>query len=377
MRIWFYPPFKPLDHPNPSGDQVIAKGLFDHLAEREHQVQSVSRLRCRWIYWRPWLWPITLREQQRLSRKAALDPPDLWLTCHSYYKAPDLLGPRVAVRNKLPYVVFQGSFATKRRRRLKTLPGYILNRRALSRADMVFVNRRDDNINMRRLLPPEKVVYVAPGIHPCEFEMNLEKRQEYRRQWKVGDSPVILTAAMFRSDVKTKGLAWVIRACGVLQRSGHDLYLAIAGDGREKAYIHELAKKELGDRVRFAGRLLRSDMHGFYSAGDFFAFPGFDESLGMVYLEAQSCGLPVVAMADGGIPEVVQDGVTGILTPVGDFDAFTNAIRRFLESGSMRDQYGRAASARVRQYHDLKQNYQGIEDHLKKVVMEHTGSRRV
>ena len=53
----------------------------------------------------------------------------------------------------------------------------------------------------------------------------------------------------------------------------------------------------------------------YYSAGDMFVFPGIRESLGMVYLESQSCGLPVVAFHNGGIPEVVVDGETGFLTP--------------------------------------------------------------
>ena len=377
MRIWYYAPFKPMDHPNPSGDQVIAKGLYNHLVERDHRVQVVSRLRSRWIYWRPWLWHLVLKEQRLLSRRAKLDPPDLWLTYHSYYKAPDLLGSWVAKRNGLPYVVFQGSFATKRRRQLKNLAGYILNRRALSRADMVFVNRREDFLNMKRLLPIDKVVYVAPGIHPNEFEFDTAKRAEYRREWGVGDAPVVLSAAMFRPGVKTKGLSWVIRACGLLKRAGHDFFLAIAGDGKEKAYIQDLAQKELGDQVRFVGKLPRPDMHGFYSAGDLFAFPGFEESLGMVYLEAQSCGVPVVAMADGGIPEVVANGETGLLTLVGDFDAFTNAIRQLLDNASLREQYGRAASDRVRRDHDLKRNYEGIEQQLAQTMDYRVGSRQL
>ena len=67
-------------------------------------------------------------------------------------------------------------------------------------------------------------------------------------------------------------------------------------------------------------------MDQFYSAGDIFAFPGFRESLGMVYLEAQSCGLPVVACRNGGIPEVVDEGETGYLIPAGDAVALAERI---------------------------------------------------
>ena len=65
-------------------------------------------------------------------------------------------------------------------------------------------------------------------------------------------------------------------------------------------------ESSLGDRVLFAGRIDRDRMFELYSGADLFVFPGINESLGMVYLEAQSCGLPVVAYDNGGIPEVVE-----------------------------------------------------------------------
>jgi len=57
MKIYFYAPFKPLDHPHPSGDLVIGNGLVDFLRAAGHEVQTASRLRSRWIYRQPWRWP--------------------------------------------------------------------------------------------------------------------------------------------------------------------------------------------------------------------------------------------------------------------------------------------------------------------------------
>ena len=53
MRIAFYPPFKPLGHPNPSGDLIIATGLYHYLQAQGHEMLTVSTLRSRWIYWKP------------------------------------------------------------------------------------------------------------------------------------------------------------------------------------------------------------------------------------------------------------------------------------------------------------------------------------
>jgi glycosyltransferase involved in cell wall biosynthesis len=99
---------------------------------------------------------------------------------------------------------------------------------------------------------------------------------------------------MFRPDVKTEGLTWVIRACGELRRRGNNFHLVIAGDGKEKDRLQRLAREHLPHRFHFAGEIPRKEMYRYYSACDLFVFPGIRESLGMVFLEAQSCGLPVV-----------------------------------------------------------------------------------
>ena len=64
--VWFYAPFKALDHPNPSGDQTIAKGLVQYLKEEKYEIHTISRLRTRWIYWRPSLWPNLIFEYLRI-----------------------------------------------------------------------------------------------------------------------------------------------------------------------------------------------------------------------------------------------------------------------------------------------------------------------
>ena len=368
MRIFFYPPFKPLGHPNPSGDLVTATGLYEYLKGQGHQIWPANKLRARWIYWKPWDWPRILREQKRSLKDIERLRPDLWLTYHAYYKAPDLLGPRVCHRSNVPYAIFQGMYSTKRKRKLKTLPGFILNKRALCAAQKVFTNRKEDLVNLRRILPPQRVNYVAPGIKPDEFRFNEKSRIELRRLWDLGDEPTILSAAMFRPDVKTQGLLWVIRACGELFRQGSRFSLVIAGDGKEKGRLERFASEQLPGKVRFVGKIPRKNMSRFYSAGDIFAFPGFRETLGMVFLEAQSCGLPVVAYANGGIPEVVQDGKTGILPPMHSLGPFVGAMDRLLKDKDLRLKMGKTASRYVRARHDLDKNYRSMEEEMENLV---------
>jgi phosphatidylinositol alpha-1,6-mannosyltransferase len=368
MKICFYAPFKPLDHPQPSGDLVTARGIVDFLISRGHEVVAASSLRCRWIYWKPWLWLRLLQERRRVVRRLGGRGFDLWFSYHSYYKAPDLMGPYAAGRMNLPFVLFQGVFSTKRRRIWKTLPGFYLNRTTLLAARQVFTNKQVDRRNLERLLPASRIRYVAPGIQPDDFSFDPEARQCLRGAWQAGDEPVVLAVAMFRPGVKSEGLTWVIRACGELRRDGQRLRLVIVGDGRERERLMRLARVELPGRALFAGRVDRGELFRYYSAADLFAFPGIQESLGMVYLEAQSCGLPVVAFENAGVPEAVRGGTTGLLVPMFDGRRFAAAIERLLQDGDLRRQMGANAKAHVRQFHDIRKNYRDMESVLQEMV---------
>jgi len=370
MRVVFYAPFKPLGHVHPSGDLVIGTGLFEYLQNRGHRLMIASDSRVRWIYWTPWRWPELLREARRTAGRVRRFTPDIWLTYHAYYKAPDMLGPSISKRLDIPYIIFQGAFSTKRRKKIKTLPGYLLNKKSLCAARHVFSNRQMDLLNLGRLLPQEVISYVAPGIYPKAFPFDGKARADLRQQWNVGDDPVVLTAAMFRPGVKTEGLSWVIRACGTLFRGGKRLHLVIAGNGVEKEKLHRLAAEHLPQKVTFLGKIAREHMYRFYSAGDIFVFPGIRESLGMVFLEAQSCGIPVVAFRNGGIPEVVRDGKTGVLVPMYDSDRFAGAIEKLLTNAALRRQMGESARTYVRKNHDLDINYGKVEEVLETIAQD-------
>jgi glycosyltransferase involved in cell wall biosynthesis len=278
------------------------------------------------------------------------------------------LGPYASQKIKIPYVIFQGIYATKRRRNLKTLPGFHLNKSALCAARHVFVNKTVDWINLKRLIADECISYVSPGIDPDDFCFDAAARRALRGQWNAGDEPLVFSAAMFRADVKTEGLTWVIRACGELARRGSSLRLVVAGDGRQRDKLQRLAAEQLGDRVIFVGKVPRNKMVQYYSACDLFVFPGIRESLGLVFLEAQSCGLPVVAFDNAGVPEAVQDGITGLLVPMYAAKSFADAIERLLTDSELRRRMGRAAQSYVRQQHDLNKNYQQMERVLQEIV---------
>ena len=366
MKIAFYAPFKPLDHPRPSGDLTTALGLTRFLRAQGHEIMTPSRFRARNLASSPLRWPVAVWEALRAGF-AFGGKPDLWLTHHAYYKSPDVIGPFAARRLGVPYAVFQGIYSTKRRKDPATRLGFELNRRSLLAADVVFSNRLLDMENLRRLLPRERLCYVPPGIDPKAFAHDAAARERLRAEWGVGQRPVVLAVAMFRDDVKTQGLRFLLES---LSELGEDFELVLAGDGETRAQLEQSARKHLPGRCRFLGQTPRERLAEVYSAADLFAFPGIRESLGMVYLEAQAAGLPVVAFDNGGIPEVVRRGDTAILTPVMDARAYREAVASLLGAPARRREMGQAASAYVRTHHDADANFMLVDQRLRQLAGE-------
>lgn len=368
MDIAYYMPFKPPDHANPSGDLITGRELRDFLLTQGHRVELGSTLRSRWIYWKPWKMVDLWRERRRLTGSLHHKPVDLWLTYHSYYKAPDLLGPACSKNLDIPYIIFQGIYSTKHRKRFKTLPGFMLNRRALLSADLVVTNKKKDRTNLLRLLPAERVHYLAPGLQPEQFRHDEQARSDLRGAWQTGTRPVVLSTAMLRPGVKSDGIRQVISSCAELRESGRDLLLVIAGDGQNRSTLEREARDRLGRSVLFLGRVARAELQRYYSAADLFAFPGIEESLGMVYLEAQSTGLPVVAFGDWGASEAVVDGETGLLTPASRPQRFTEAIDKLLDDQPLRSRLAAQAREHILSNHDLNRNYRSLSRLLEDTV---------
>jgi glycosyltransferase involved in cell wall biosynthesis len=153
--------------------------------------------------------------------------------------------------------------------------------------------------------------------------------------------------ALFASKLRPQKdpLALVRAAAALRERGELPGRVAIVGDGElEEDVRREIAERAIEGDVRWFP--FRGDPGPYLAAADLFAVPSRWESLPIAALEAMAAGLPVLASDVGGVPEIVEDGVTGRLVPAGDGEALAGTLRELLADGSARERMG-AAGRRV------------------------------
>jgi len=363
VNIAFYAPMKPPSHPVPSGDRRVARLLMQALRRAGHRVDLASRFRA-WEGAGDADWQRTLRHRgedlagrylRRLRTRPAEMRPDLWFTYHLYHKAPDWIGPRVAREHGIPYVVAEASFAPKQDGG-PWHEGHHAVAAALARADLVLSLSRLDSVCVRPLLAaPERLMHLRPFLDPAPFARAARRRQAHRQalaaRWTLDpDVPWLICIAMMREGDKLA--SYQLLGAALERLNDLPFSLLVAGDGPARDQVLA-ACHGIERRVRWLGQVRPAGLPPLYAAADAYVWPAINEAYGMAFLEAQAAGLPVVAGAAGGVPEVVADGDSGLLTAEGDAGAFAAAVRRMLTAPDLRARMGRAAARRVIEEHGL------------------------
>ncbi|MGP8208338.1 MAG: glycosyltransferase [Acidimicrobiales bacterium] len=150
-----------------------------------------------------------------------------------------------------------------------------------------------------------------------------------------------------------KGLDILVRAIGVLVEGGTDVHLTVVGAGPLEASLRRRAERAgVASRVSFAGAVGQDDMAGYYARADVFCLPSFAEGLPVVLMEAMATGRPVVATRIMGVPELVEEGVSGFLVAPGSVDELAGALRQLAVSPDLRQSFGRAGRLKVEKSFD-------------------------
>ncbi|HSL34693.1 MAG TPA: glycosyltransferase family 4 protein [Candidatus Limnocylindrales bacterium] len=209
--------------------------------------------------------------------------------------------------------------------------------------------------------PIETLRVVHCGIDGRVFRPNAVLGDAGVRADPPPDGP--LTIACVGTLHEVKGQTHLVEAAGELVRRGVDLRVRFVGDGPDRAELERLAAALLlGERVEFLGQRTRAEVVGLLGNADILVAPsvptaeGKREGLPVVLIEAMAAGVPVVASHLSGIPELVEDGVTGLTVTPGDSTALADAIGRLAADPVLRSRLAEAGRARVTAEFDLDTN---------------------
>ena len=338
MRIAFHTPLNAYDDGRISGDRRMARQLVAVLEGLGHMVEPVRAARDF----------MRSADADRLSRhrdaaaihaddmlarwRGGAPAPELWFTYHNYYRAPDLLGPLIVERLGIPYVIAEASDAQRRADGEWAAHTRIV-RSGLAAADLhLHFTDRD-----RQGLEP----WRSPHTALLELPPFIAFDGEPPRHAEDAMVPRLVTVAMMREGTKQNSYLALAR---VLRRvADRPWTLTVIGDGQQRAEIEQAFSALPEGRIRWLGAIPHDRVVAEMAAHDVFIWPGIREAYGLVYLEAQAVGLPIVAFDSGGVSATVHSGETALLAREGDDAALATALLSLLDDRALRRTMGRAA----------------------------------
>ncbi|HEX4645340.1 MAG TPA: glycosyltransferase family 4 protein [Verrucomicrobiae bacterium] len=208
---------------------------------------------------------------------------------------------------------------------------------ALRRADLVIGPSADtvQHLISDQQIPRGKVQLLSWGLDP-EFEARVESAVPpppppgFPR-----NGGIILTVGRWDSGERYKGADTLISALPRVLKAAPDTSLVLVGDGNDRPRLEQIAR-DLGvsERAHFLRGLTPDQLFACYANCDVFALPSSGEGFGLVFLEAMALGKPVIGGAHAGIPDIVEDGATGLLVPYGDVERLAQALESFFNKTS-------------------------------------------
>lgn len=259
---------------------------------------------------------------------------------HAFWAVPEgVWGVNLGKRFHLPVIVsLQGSDIHSLPHRNRILAHMTKN--VLERADRVTSVSRALRQSSRSFgMPKNEVEVIYNGCVMETFAFDPEIRKHFRERLELSRDEVAIIYV--GSLIPSKGLYELLQALQLSIQKGRKIRLILVGEGREKKRLERFATS-LGimNIISFLGQVPHLGVAKWLNAADILVLPSYNEGLPNVVLEAMACGLPVIATEVGGIPEAVEDGLSGILIPPREVIALSDAVERLIVNPELRRQMG-------------------------------------
>ena len=196
--------------------------------------------------------------------------------------------------------------------------------------------------------PAPRHLMLPPAVDPQEYHRGVDGR-EVRQRWGIGDDPLVVCVSRL---VERKGQDTLIDCLAGWRNEVPRTRLMIVGDGPHRGALERRAASNgVADAVTFTGQIPSDELPAHFAAGDVFAMPCRErhggrevEAFGIVFIQAEAVGVPVVAGRIGGVPDAVREGTTGVLVDGTDTAAVGSAVVGLLADGPRRAAMGTAGA---------------------------------
>jgi phosphatidylinositol alpha-1,6-mannosyltransferase len=243
-----------------------------------------------------------------------------------------------------------------------------LRRRALLSVDLVLAPSSDTAQKLAEIqgVSAAKIRKLAWPLNP-DFLKMADKPAKLPLPKNFPEGRAILTVGRWAASERYKGVDDLIRAVAQLQMKFPGLRLAAVGNGNDLPRLKKIAG-DLGasGSVRFLTNLSRDEIAACYTRSEIFALPSTGEGFGLVFLEAMAFGKPLIGAARGGITDIIEDKVNGLLVPAGDLKSLVDVLAELLENESLRMELGRRGAETVRH----RYSFDVFVDDLERIIEE-------
>ena len=218
-------------------------------------------------------------------------------------------------------------------------------------------------------VPAAQTVTVHEGID-VEYVLAVPAVSAHETFWLPHHAPVVGNVAAL---VPHKGQRYLVDAAHLVVQEVPDARFVILGEGELREHIEkQVHQHHLEKHVLVPG--FRADVLGCLKGFDVFVMSSVTEGLGTSLLDAMACSLPIVATRAGGIPEIVEDEVNGLLVPPRDHTALARSIVRMLKDAGLRQRMGEAGFARVRERFTVERMVQQTADVYRRVTAQRSSA---
>jgi glycosyltransferase involved in cell wall biosynthesis len=263
------------------------------------------------------------------------------------------------------------NYHTRMKKRWHVRMDRLCNR--MSHAVIAVSRHTADHLVRTERTPPAKVYTVVNGIDFSRLVSHADRHAQLREQWGVGDGHLLVVPARLHPE---KGQTYLFRALPLIRRRlGARLTTLIAGAGPAAAsYREEVRTLGCADIVKFVG--FRRDLPDLMAAADLVVLPSVAEAFGIAAAEALYLGTPVVASNVGGVPEIVDDGVDGVLVPPADSEALGKEIADLLVDWERRSRFRGIGTAKVEARFGFRRMVRAYEQVYEEVLEQRWPSSR-